>query len=125
MTNPDWPAEALVWITREARAPNPCNLCRGACCRELDVEVMEDDVEDLAAAIDVSVVELKERYVTAEPTRFLEGRPIHELVMGADGWCPFSREVAGRKRICAVHALRPVSCRDFSARTCGLREVVL
>jgi Fe-S-cluster containining protein len=125
VTNSDWAAEALVWITRDARAPNPCNLCRGACCRELDIEVMEDDLEDLAGAVDVPLVELKRRYVTPEPTRLLEGQPIYELVKAADGWCPFSKEVAGRKRICAVHPVRPVACRDFSAQTCGLREVVL
>ena len=125
MTNPDWEAEALVWIAREARSPNPCNLCRGTCCRELDIEVMEDDIEDLAEALDVSVAELKKRHVTPEPTRFLEGQPIHELLRAPDGWCPFSHEVAGRKRICSVHPMRPVACRDFSAQTCDMREVVL
>ncbi len=125
MTNSDWAAEALVWITRDVRAPNPCNRCRGACCRELDIEVMEDDLEDISAAIEVPLVELRARHVTREPTRLLEGQPIYELVMGSDGWCPFSQEVADRKRICAVHPIRPVACREFSAQTCGLREVVL
>ncbi|MEZ0230091.1 MAG: YkgJ family cysteine cluster protein [Planctomycetota bacterium] len=122
MTNPDWAAEMLVWIARDARSPNPCNRCRAACCRELDVEVMEDDIEDIADFLDLPLAAVK-RHVTAEPTRYLEGQPIHELVKGADGWCPFSREVAGRKRICGVHPIRPVACREFSADTCGLREL--
>jgi Fe-S-cluster containining protein len=118
-------AEALVWIAREARAPNPCNLCRGACCRELDVEIMRDDAEDIASLLDLSTEEVWARHVTEKPTRLVSGEPIHEIKKAADGWCPFSREVAGKKRICAVHIARPVACRDFEAKTCGMREVVL
>jgi Fe-S-cluster containining protein len=121
----DREAEALVWRLRDARAPNPCNLCRGACCRDLDVEVMTDDIEDLAAYLDLPFATVRERHVTAEPVRHLEGQPIFEIKKDEHGWCPFSREVAGRKRICGVHIARPVACRDYSASTCRRREVVL
>lgn len=121
----DRDAEALIWRLREAKSPHPCNLCKAACCRDLDVEVMIDDIEDIASFLELPFAEVRERHTTAEPTRHLEGVPIYELKKDAEGWCPFSREVAGKKRICGVHIARPVACRDYSAWTCTRREVVL
>lgn len=86
-----------------------CTLCAN-CCRNLDVQVGEDDLERLATGIDVPISEIRQHVeivdfndpdiagiFKAKPCAFLKGK------------------------LCSVYAHRPTSCQDYPQFTPDFR----
>ncbi|MDQ7826199.1 MAG: YkgJ family cysteine cluster protein [Candidatus Eremiobacteraeota bacterium] len=95
------------------KAPG-CFMC-GACCREYQLEITREDVENLAAHLKMTVSELENKYLG--PGRFTwnsSDRIITKVKRGADTWeCPFLRQIAPDKFCCTIYEGRPQMCRDY------------
>jgi Fe-S-cluster containining protein len=87
--------------------PLQCFRC-GECCRRYQVLLEKGEAESLAEYLGLKLPELKELYTD---TRW-PGRDKYLLRQGETG-CPFLRQ-QGREFLCAVHEIKPQSCRDWT-----------
>jgi len=106
----DIPDDEVDRIVQEVAAPIreaiDCTAC-GNCCRKLQVHVTPEDVETLAAGIDVPISEIHERYLTDEGCAEIE-----EWRKFEHSPCAF---LDGNR--CTVYQHRPETCRAYPELT--------
>lgn len=86
-----------------------CTTC-GNCCRHLDVQLGEDDLERLASGIDVAIREIREKVTVQE-----QDDPDIVGIFTSQP-CSFLDET-----LCTVYENRPTSCRDYPQFTPDFR----
>lgn len=94
-------ASLLHIIGAEVEAAIDCTQC-AACCRELRVEVGDDDIRRIAGFLKVRPAEARRMYTQPDPAG---GAPLLAQPAGA---CVFLHQ-----SVCLIYEVRPAACREF------------
>lgn len=86
-------------IVKEVEQQIDCTQC-GNCCKELEPEVSDEEIHQLARLKEISVEAFKKMYIGIEPDtgiQFMKAKP-----------CIFLKD-----KMCSIYPNRPSSCRDY------------
>ena len=86
-------------IVKEVEEQIDCTQC-GNCCKELEPEVSEEEIHQLARLKEISVEAFKKIHIGIEPDtgiQFMKAKP-----------CEFLKD-----KMCSIYPNRPSSCRDY------------
>jgi Fe-S-cluster containining protein len=89
--------------------PNECSNCNGNCCigESGYIWINPDEIEKLAKFLDISVEELKEKFLFKAKYKY----SIREKKVSEDNFaCAFFDL---DKKMCMIYDLRPTQCRTF------------
>ena len=88
-----------------------CRRC-GECCRwEGAVKITGDEVDAIAAFLDMSVEEFLEHH-----TRLTPDRQHLSLIEKANGECEYLTTASDGLPACAIEPVKPRQCREFPAK---------
>ena len=94
-------------ITLIEQAPIPCFRC-GVCCTRLQAPLTAEDMDNIAAALEISRPRCVSRYTMKVPIK--EGYLLKHTGKG----CVFLAWDADGKARCAIYAYRPEACRKWT-----------
>lgn len=86
----------------------PCFQC-GTCCSKWQAPVNSDEVQTIAANLDIPIDEFYSDYVRKYPVR-----PDSYLLAHKEGGCIFLRH-EGKRALCFIHDFKPAVCRDWTS----------
>ena len=95
-------ADLLHEVGAQVEASIDCTQC-AACCRELRVEVGEDDIQRIAGYLKLRPAEVRRMYTEPDPA---SGAPA--LLAQPAGACVFLH-----RSLCLIYEVRPEACRLF------------
>lgn len=91
-----------------------CRHC-GRCCSTFDVVCSTGEIETIAAFLELSTGDLRERYLGAEPYTWSDhGALIRKSSRkGRDSRCLFLTDEPSGLKSCAIYEARPKACRSY------------